>query len=288
MRRFSLVLILAALTAYFILPSHQDRPNPQGHGAQTTADGLQDAVSSSGVGDAKASPQASVDTPAKTQPAALDVAAAQPEETISADSETVAPAHIQSSIDANAIDPLLASLSDADLITTAQKQLAKLGCYKAGVDGIWGRKSRAAIREFNRRTGGNWDDDPSRSLIAALRKAPAGLCELPCADGGSAGQCKVVSAPKNGKRKQRETIDSQAYLPPWMRGDQTASLATEETASDAAANTASPEPAISRDRAAPRRAERRASEARHRTAEQRRPANRNDNWNLVNWPGTAN
>jgi peptidoglycan hydrolase-like protein with peptidoglycan-binding domain len=284
MRRFSLALILALLFTYALLPER---------GGQSTNNAASQQPAASQAGSAApAQREATVSAPgdlaARNQPVEPAATAAPQPETAaaSADSETVAPAHIQSSVDASASEPAFAAMSGADLIMSAQKQLAKLGCYKAGVDGIWGRKSRQAVREFNRRTGGNWDDDPTRGLISALRSAPAGLCELPCADGGGAVQCKTVSAPKDGKRRKGEKGETQGYLPPWMRGgDQTASIAPETvgaaTSSDARVGLAR------RDTSADRKKVRRASEKRYRTAEQIRPAKRTDNWNLVNWPGTA-
>lgn len=35
-----------------------------------------------------------------------------------------------------------------------QRQLRRIGCYRGAIDGIWGPRSRAAARAFNRRTSG--------------------------------------------------------------------------------------------------------------------------------------
>jgi len=54
-----------------------------------------------------------------------------------------------------------------------QSELARLGCYDAAVDGLWGPASRRAMADFNAVTGDAWPTDVAtpKALVAAARKS---------------------------------------------------------------------------------------------------------------------
>lgn len=66
--------------------------------------------------------------------------------------------------------PLL-DLKKTDDARRAQKALAAQGLYKAGIDGIWGNKSKAALARFRASIGlpatDTWDDDTQKVLFPA-------------------------------------------------------------------------------------------------------------------------
>lgn len=112
-------------------------------------------------------------------------------------------------------------LSERDLATAAQQELARAGCYNGEIDGKWGGKSRAAAEDFNAHTGAGFDsDDPSEALLTALRGAPEKACELSAADvpGQGVTSVKADVSPAKAEAKQPALTERDvAYLPPWMR-----------------------------------------------------------------------
>ncbi|MDJ0628916.1 MAG: peptidoglycan-binding domain-containing protein [Rhodobacter sp.] len=58
-----------------------------------------------------------------------------------------------------------------------QAELARVGCYRAEVDGLWGPASRAAMAAFNRETGGKEPvAAPTAGALVAVARVPATVC----------------------------------------------------------------------------------------------------------------
>lgn len=68
--------------------------------------------------------------------------------------------------------------ADADaLASELQRELMRLGCYRAAVDGLWGPASRAALAEFADRTGAELDPGaPSPAALVAVAQSAAPVC----------------------------------------------------------------------------------------------------------------
>lgn len=65
----------------------------------------------------------------------------------------------------------------ADLARNLQRELARVGCSAGQPDGVWGSRSRDAIREFNRHARASLDPDvPSRDALAAIEKQRSRVC----------------------------------------------------------------------------------------------------------------
>jgi hypothetical protein len=114
--------------------------------------------------------------------------------------------------------------------TAAQAELKRLACYNGKIDGIWGSGSRAAIGMFNDRSDSSFHLNESVELLVALKKAPDGFCDAMCADGS----CEIIAsaeATENPAQPEAQTAkdDAPSYLPPWMRGEQVAEAAKEES-----------------------------------------------------------
>ncbi|MEM8878171.1 MAG: peptidoglycan-binding domain-containing protein [Pseudomonadota bacterium] len=63
-----------------------------------------------------------------------------------------------------------------DLATELQAELKRLGCLRGRVDGIWGRGSRSALRQFGNLTGQNLGSQPSQGAINSAQQYGAGYC----------------------------------------------------------------------------------------------------------------
>ncbi|MFB9151301.1 caspase family protein [Roseovarius ramblicola] len=69
-----------------------------------------------------------------------------------------------------------------DLPRAVQTELARLGCYRAGVDGIWGNGSRGALREYIARSGADLDArNPTEAVWRHLKSATGTVCPAPVA-----------------------------------------------------------------------------------------------------------
>jgi hypothetical protein len=216
--------------------------------------------------------------------------AASAPEAVQADAVTVTSSHVHSSAPANEIEQELAKLSLFDLKATVQRELVRLGCYGAKVDGRWGRKSEAAVAKFNERSGGNWGAArPSAKLAKALRGAPDGLCNAECrSEGGNA--CAIVAgrtgpAPKDGAATAGlpagAVSDQSTYLPPWRQDGKLAS-ADPEAAIPAAAQA---KPAAKK--AAAKGRKQKTVAERTGKAERRDVRPVSQQWTLRDWPGTT-
>ncbi len=74
-----------------------------------------------------------------------------------------------------------------------QRLLARMGCYGGSIDGIWGPKSRGALRRFSQSVRRELpEQQPSRELVRFLSYYTGSRCDIRCADGSSidrSGRC---------------------------------------------------------------------------------------------------
>ncbi len=307
MRRFSF-LVLALITIVYIFSPKQESDTKPALSVSEMGAGADKELLARLEGDAGYAERAS--TEATTRPAsAVDRRSARgPDRVVGATSvrpatlNTPNPTDVASTVpaiapepkadsalsspSASSAEPRLAPLSEGDLAAAAQRELAKLGCYNAKVDGVWGRQSRAAVAAFNERIVGSWSDEPSRELISALRTAPAGLCKQTCSNDANGGQCTVSSTNSKTAANSAATDRRASYLPPWMRGEKAPAATTETVAVESggtttAASTANPPDRDTLRSPDYRRAERYSGERRWR---RRR---RSENWLPESWPRSA-
>lgn len=67
--------------------------------------------------------------------------------------------------------------SDDGLAVELQRELARLGCYVAVVDGLWGPASRRAMQDFNRATGDALPvETPSARALVRVSQTEAPVC----------------------------------------------------------------------------------------------------------------
>jgi hypothetical protein len=221
-RLISISLLCAALVVFLARGAHNDVIAPA---TEHAPPGAADIVA---TGTAVSGPATSVPTqpPSAATPDLPGKRVASATETVQADAVTVTSAHVHSSAPANEVELELAKLSLFDLKATVQRELLRLGCYDAKVDGRWGRKSEAAVAKFNERSGGNWGAaTPSAKLAKALRGAPDGLCNAECRNAGG-NACAIVAGKVGPAPKDRAATaglpagaagDPSTYLPPWMQ-----------------------------------------------------------------------
>ena len=78
---------------------------------------------------------------------------------------------------AKAAAPAPAARSPGEIITDIQRELARRGYYDGAVDGLYGPKTDAAIREFEHAAGLKPSAEPNETLLAAITRAAAKLGE---------------------------------------------------------------------------------------------------------------
>jgi hypothetical protein len=72
-------------------------------------------------------------------------------------------------------------LSELSLPLVLQKELARLGCNPGPIDGIWGQKSRSALKRFSEQTETTIEDfSPSLDVYNALTRFESRVCPLVC------------------------------------------------------------------------------------------------------------
>jgi len=286
MQRFTVPFIVAAIAAVVYLPRGEDGSERNADTKAAALDAGSASAASSENGQS-AAPSPVADESARsaqfleaTKLAWTEDAAApglpgpdsDPETTaelIGADEEALEASHITASASAEEIGEELNRLSLFDLKAATQEQLARVGCYKAKIDGLWGPKSRAALSQFNDRTG-NTLDGPGVEVIEALKAVPAGFC---AAD--------TVASTNTGGEESEADHSGADYLPPWMRGQKVASTEPDRLTDGAAATVTRSEPKrYTRQRAKPRRTVRKRVYKVRRRAAQRR------DWRPDNWPGS--
>ncbi len=95
------------------------------------------------------------------------------------------------------------------LAAAIQTELKKLGHYTGEIDNVWGSRSRAAVRAFNREQDADLPQTPVAEVYQAVRGALAD--EAP---GGS----KPQHAGEPVMLNQQTALAGQAgYLPPWLK-----------------------------------------------------------------------
>lgn len=99
----------------------------------------------------------------------------------------------QAPVPADESEQTVASLSDADdeptdtdidpreLARALQVELDRLGCAPGKADGVWGRKSRAALSRFNEHAATRLaSTDPTVDSLKVLKGTPSRVCPLVC------------------------------------------------------------------------------------------------------------
>jgi len=124
-------------------------------------------------------PQAPSRPAALPRPAPVSPVASAPEPTPPA----AAPAPAETKVAAlpNPSEPPAPSEPDSeaqtDLARDVQRELQRVGCAAGRPDGIWGSRSRSAVREFNQHAQASLDPDvPSTEALAALQKHQSRVC----------------------------------------------------------------------------------------------------------------
>lgn len=271
MRRFFLTLFLAVAAVYVLASEGLRSP---------VAPPAEKHAAAPAVAPAPVTPKA--DPVAAPQPqqvaAAPALARPIPETPVQADAVTYGAAHTTSSASANATEADFAKLSLIERKAAVQRELARLGCYDAKIDGLWGRKSQAAVRTFNARSGANLNTSPNGQLVKVLRSAPDGICKLDCQ--GSA--CTTAALKTEGlDRKNGKGGTEASYLPSWMRDARLASVDPQTLPVIGKTTPARKKTAKSRDRA-------KKLKTSHRVRKTVQPPYRSaHNWGPEGWPGTA-
>jgi hypothetical protein len=96
--------------------------------------------------------------------------------------------------------PAVASESDpAQLARAVQKELQRLGCYSAGIDGDWGSGSRSALARFDAITkAGLATREPTADVLARVRRQQGTVC-VSCGAGELLVDGACVARPKPRK-----------------------------------------------------------------------------------------
>jgi peptidoglycan hydrolase-like protein with peptidoglycan-binding domain len=68
-----------------------------------------------------------------------------------------------------------------DVINDIQRELARRGYYDGVVDGLYGPKTDAAIRDFEQAAGFKPSTEPNEALLQSIQRAPAKLVRAPTA-----------------------------------------------------------------------------------------------------------
>lgn len=128
------------------------------------------------------------------------------------------------------------ALDPRSLALALQNELLRVGCNPGQPDGVWGRKGRAALDNFNRHANTKLrTDEPTEAALEALKKQSKTVCSLKCRQGDrivggrcvpkvkSAGKKKTVqkpikraekkkpAAPVSSRRKKCDPADSNPY-----------------------------------------------------------------------------
>jgi hypothetical protein len=99
-----------------------------------------------------------------------------------------------------------APVENKDLARALQRELKRVGCLDAEADGMWGDKSRSALKEFARHAklsvGG---EEPNVALLDAAQSRKARVCPLVCDDDekvvGDRCVPNVVNKPRQARQK---------------------------------------------------------------------------------------
>jgi len=99
-------------------------------------------------------------------------------------------------------------LNQRDVVREIQSELNRLGCSAGNPDGIWGRRSESALRDF----AGNRETrlaslDPDMTLLETLREESDRVCPLTCSSRETLqnGRCVTISCPSGQNLSSRGT-----------------------------------------------------------------------------------
>ena len=79
--------------------------------------------------------------------------------------------------------PPSAARTPAEIITDIQRELARRGFYDGAVDGRYGPRTDAAIRDFEQAAGLKPSAEPNEALLRAITRSPAKLAKAASAAG---------------------------------------------------------------------------------------------------------
>ncbi|MCC7347334.1 MAG: peptidoglycan-binding protein [Variibacter sp.] len=95
-------------------------------------------------------------------------------------------------------DPAPEATTRAQLLTRIQAELARRKFYDGAIDGVYGPRMSAAIREFERAAGMRQTGEPTEAFLKALLKAPAKISKA--ADAGSRKPDAAQAAPQQSRK----------------------------------------------------------------------------------------
>ncbi|NNE25160.1 MAG: hypothetical protein HKN11_21375 [Rhizobiales bacterium] len=115
------------------------------------------------------------------------------------------------------------------LSSELQGELRRVGCIAARPDGIWGRKSRAALKRYGRHAGRQLASlEPTQEILDHLKSTSQRVCPIVCGakynlKGGKCvrktcargqlltrkGNCIAKAKPKKRKRRRREVVEEE-------------------------------------------------------------------------------
>jgi peptidoglycan hydrolase-like protein with peptidoglycan-binding domain len=76
-------------------------------------------------------------------------------------------------MDTNRVSPAAAPRMSGEVITDIQRELLRRGFYGGTIDGLYGPRTDAAIREFEQAAGLTASAEPNEMLLERIRRAPA-------------------------------------------------------------------------------------------------------------------
>jgi hypothetical protein len=101
--------------------------------------------------------------------------------------------------------------SSKELAEALQRELQRVGCYRAEIDGVWGSTSRLALADFNRHAMTSLlTDAPAEATLSALRNVFARICPE-AAPTPTPPRRRTTSGEATGKNCRRETRQECIY-----------------------------------------------------------------------------
>lgn len=124
---------------------------------------------------------------------------------------------------------------DRDTIRRLQTALARVGCEPGVVDGLWGRRSSAALARFAEHAGLVMPSEPSEAALTALEGRTERVCPLTCGprEDLKNGACIARSCP-SGQRMNSKGV---CYTPQTTTATRTPSTTTTRKSSTATRKT---------------------------------------------------
>jgi hypothetical protein len=97
-----------------------------------------------------------------------------------------------------------AASDNTELVRALQSELKRVGCLDAEADGVWGEKSRTALRSFVRNAKlGVAGDEPNAAALDAASARRMRVCPLVCDDGEKVvgDRCVTVAKPRRARQE---------------------------------------------------------------------------------------